>query len=173
MKSSAADIITITYLTEKNVSSTVCVELHKVSCCRNISVNFLVQVIKPVNKTSIWISPTQVICTTLIVKEKFLYLKKSCEKCYEKGDLVVWVKSTNSYNHASCLLLRSNLQKLNKNLLCPLFSWKSSVLISLVSVNLLFLSFNATLSQYCCLGLCQSQSVVFFFLLFFLLFQPL
>lgn len=89
MKSSAADIITIMYLTEKNVSSTVCVELHKVSCCRNISVNFLVQVIKPVNKTSIWISPTQVIGTTLIVKEKFLDLKKSCEKCYEKGDLVV------------------------------------------------------------------------------------
>ena len=50
MKGFAADILTTLYSTEKNVSSTVCVELHKVSCCRNISVDFLVKVIKPVKK---------------------------------------------------------------------------------------------------------------------------
>ena len=73
MKGFTVDII---IKTDRNVSSTVCVELHKVSCCGNISVDLSVQVVKPVNKTIIWISPTQVIITgkKYIVNELFLEL---------------------------------------------------------------------------------------------------
>ena len=74
MKGFALDITTTISWTDKSASSTVCVELHKVSCCGNISVHLCVQVVKPVNKTIIWISSTQVIEKKYIVNEIFLYL---------------------------------------------------------------------------------------------------